>query len=100
MVVIVIVLMFRLQEEHQVLHQTIQVDVEPRGEINMSDYFDKHTPKNFLPSIKENFKEGWNIWWGLHKKVGRFLLFMAPVLILEFIVLFLIKQYTGVEIER
>ena len=100
MVVIVIVLMFRLQEEHQVPHQTIQVDVEPRGEINMSDYFDKHTPKNFLPTIKENYIKGWEIWWKVHKSLGRFLLFASPVLILELIILAIIKHYTGMEFSR
>ena len=58
------------------------------------------TPKNFLPTIKENYIKGWEIWWKVHKSLGRFLLFASPVLILELIILAIIKHYTGMEFSR
>ena len=57
-------------------------------------------PKKVLPTMKENYIKAWNIWWGLHKKSGRFTLFRAPILIIEFIILAWLAQNTGIEWSR
>ncbi len=64
------------------------------------DLIEHYTPKNFLPSIKENYIRGYQNWWSLHKLVGKFLLFSLPVIIIEFIIIAVINHYTGMDFKR
>ena len=82
--------------------KNLHKEIKHKGEINMdgNQIIETMTPKNFLPTIKENYIKGWEIWWKVHKSLGRFLLFALPVLVLEFIILAIIKHYTGMEFSR
>ena len=104
MVVIAITLIYQVQEVHQaqVHQQNHLVEQEQQGEINMdgNQIIETMTPKNFLPTIKDNYIKGWEIWWKIHKSLGRFLMFSLPILVLELIILALIKHFTGMEFKR
>jgi len=82
--------------------KNLHKEIKHKGEINMdgNQIIETMTPKNFLPTIKDNYIKGWEIWWKIHKSLGRFLMFSLPILVLELIILALIKHFTGMEFKR
>ena len=52
------------------------------------------TPKNFLPTIKENYIKGWEIWWKVHKSLWG-TLFIFPYLVGEVLIVYLVISLIG-----
>jgi len=85
--------MYHQQEEHQVLHHQVhhQVDGEQLEEIKMNN-LDKYIPENLVGTIKDNYIHAFKLVVKGNRYTGRFLLFMAPILLIEALIVWILGQ--------